>query len=29
MIPDEEVDQPGFDLTEAFGRTAPLVVERS
>ncbi len=27
VIPDEEVDQPGFDLTEAFGRTAPLVVE--
>ncbi len=27
VIPDEDVDQPGFDLAERFGRTAPLVVE--
>jgi tRNA (guanine-N7-)-methyltransferase len=26
-IPDEAVDEPGFDLTARFGRTAPLVVE--
>jgi tRNA (guanine-N7-)-methyltransferase len=26
-IPDEAVDDPGFDLTAYFGRTAPLVVE--
>lgn len=27
VIPDDAVDQPGFDLTDWFGRTAPLVVE--
>lgn len=27
VIPDEVVDQPGFSLTEAFGREAPLIVE--
>ena len=27
VIPDEAVDRPGFDLAEAFGRRAPLVVE--
>ncbi len=27
FIPDEAVDQPGFDLATWFGRSAPLVVE--
>jgi tRNA (guanine-N7-)-methyltransferase len=27
VIPDEAVDQPGFDLTAWFGREAPLIVE--
>ena len=27
VIPDEEVDDPGFALADWFGRTAPLVVE--
>lgn len=27
VIPDEAVDQPGFDLAHRFGREAPLVVE--
>lgn len=27
VIPDEAVDEPGFALTEWFGRTAPLIVE--
>lgn len=27
VIPDEAVDQPGFALTEWFGREAPLIVE--
>ncbi|WP_300645714.1 tRNA (guanosine(46)-N7)-methyltransferase TrmB [Nocardioides sp.] len=27
VVPDEAIDQPGFDLAEVFGRRAPLVVE--
>jgi tRNA (guanine-N7-)-methyltransferase len=27
VVPDEAIDQPGFDLAEVFGRSAPLVVE--
>ena len=27
VIPDEAVDEPGFDLTSWFGRSAPVVVE--
>lgn len=27
VIPDEAVDSPGFDLTDWFGREAPLIVE--
>lgn len=27
VIPEEAVDQPGFDLAEWFGREAPLIVE--
>ena len=27
VIPDEAVDEPGFDLTQWFGREAPLIIE--